>query len=140
MDDVVMMLFQMEELDAMNRKMQGKDKELAKLTERFSRTEADKDKLQDEVKRLKQAESWTRRSTTPPSLSPSSSMNDLVSSLIIVIWGSLNGRDSEQVSKRERDMVMKNSELSFRVRTLEDSIAQLRQEKSKLVSTAVYVQ
>ena len=39
----------------------------------------------------------------------------------------------EQVSKRERDMVMKNSELSFRVRTLEDNIAQLRQEKSKLV-------
>lgn len=32
---------------------------------------------------------------------------------------------------------MKNSELSFRVRTLEDAIAQLRQEKSKLVCIAV---
>ena len=30
-------------------------------------------------------------------------------------------------------MVMKNSELSFRVRTLEDNIAKLRQENSKLV-------
>lgn len=79
----VMVLFQMEELDAVNRKVQGKDKDLAKLTERLSRTEADRDKLQDEVKQLKQAESWTRRSTTPPSLSPSSSMNDLVSPLII---------------------------------------------------------
>lgn len=56
-----------------------KEKELAKLTERLSRTEADRDKLQDEVKKLKQAESWTRRSTSPPSLSPSSSMSDLVS-------------------------------------------------------------
>lgn len=71
----------MEELDAANRKMQSKDKELAKLTERLSRTEADREKLQDEVKRLKQAESWTRRSTSPPSLSPSSSINDLVSHL-----------------------------------------------------------
>ena len=76
---------QMEELDAINRKVQSKDKELAKLTERLSRTEADRDKLQDEVKRLKQADSWTRRSTTPPSLSPSSSMNDLVRPLLVII-------------------------------------------------------
>lgn len=40
-----------------------------------------------------------------------------------------------QVSKRERDMVMKNSELSFRVRTLEETISQLRKDKSKLVMT-----
>lgn len=32
---------------------------------------------------------------------------------------------------------MKNSELSFRVRTLEDGIAQLRQEKSKLVCMTI---
>ena len=38
-----------------------------------------------------------------------------------------------QVSKRERDMVMKNSELSFRVRTLEDNISLIRAEKAKLV-------
>ena len=38
-----------------------------------------------------------------------------------------------QVSKRERDMVLKNSELSFRVRTLEDAISKLKEEKSKLV-------
>ena len=80
----VVILFQMEELDAANRKLQNKDKELAKLTERLMRTEADKDKLQDEVKQLKQAESWTRRSSTPPSLSPSSSMNDLVRHLSII--------------------------------------------------------
>ena len=77
----------MEELEATNRKMTGKDKEVAKLTERLSRMEADRDRLQDEVKRLKQAESWTRRSVTPPSLSPSSSMNDLVRvrALLLVI-------------------------------------------------------
>ena len=38
-----------------------------------------------------------------------------------------------QVSKRERDMVMKNSELSFRVRTLEENISLIRAEKAKLV-------
>ena len=74
----VLLSLQMEELEATNRKMTSKDKELAKLTERLSRMEADRDRLQDEVKRLKQTESWTRRSATPPSLSPSSSMNDLV--------------------------------------------------------------
>ena len=78
MHESVFLSLQMEELEATNRKMAGKDKELAKLTERLSRMEADRDRLQDEVKRLKQAESWTRRSATPPSLSPSSSMNDLV--------------------------------------------------------------
>lgn len=72
-------LLQMEELEAMNRKISNKEREMAKLTEQLSRIEADRDKLQDEIKRLKQAESWTRRSGTPPSLSPSSSMNDLVS-------------------------------------------------------------
>ena len=74
----VFLSLKMEEFEAINRKMTSKDKELAKLTERLSRTEAERDRLQDEVKRLKQAESWTRRSATPPSLSPSSSMNDLV--------------------------------------------------------------
>lgn len=78
MHESVFLSLQMEELEATNRKMTAKDKELAKLTERLSRTEADKHRLQDEVKRLKQAESWTRRSSTPPSLSPSSSMSDLV--------------------------------------------------------------
>ena len=63
----------------MNRKLKDKQKEMAKLSDRLTRADADKDKLQDEIKHLKQAESWTRRSTTPPSLSPSSSMNDLVS-------------------------------------------------------------
>ena len=37
------------------------------------------------------------------------------------------------MSKRERDMVLKNSELSFRVRTLEETISQLKKDKSKLV-------
>ena len=69
----------MEELDALKRTLNKKDKELAKMASVQAKAEADKDKLQDEIKRLKQAESWTRRSTTPPSLSPSSSMNDLVS-------------------------------------------------------------
>ena len=78
----------MEELEAMKRALHKKDKELASMTAVQSRIEADKDKLQDEIKRLKQAESWTRRSTTPPSLSPSSSMNDLVSipSYVQDVW------------------------------------------------------
>lgn len=40
---------------------------------------------------------------------------------------------AKQVTKRERDMVIKNSELSFRVRTLEDGISELRKENSELV-------
>lgn len=42
-----------------------------------------------------------------------------------------------QVSKRERDMVMKNSELSFRVRKLEDDISKLRTHKNELVGMLI---
>lgn len=41
--------------------------------------QADKDKIEEELKRLKQAESWVRRSTSPtsPSLSPAASVEEL---------------------------------------------------------------
>lgn len=41
--------------------------------------QADKDKIEEELKRLKQAESWVRRSSSPtsPSLSPSASVEEL---------------------------------------------------------------
>jgi len=37
------------------------------------------------------------------------------------------------MSKRERDMAIKNSELSYRIRVLEDEGRKLRQTKGKLV-------
>ena len=180
--------------------------------------QADKDKIEEELKRLKKAESWVRRSTTPtsPSLSPSTSVEELTAVsgrdghveeivlknvLILKISVSklphlvqycgyrLNGYNgyvawyrvlcyfnyyvlyyyvsmtyprvfistavfdlsivtlyqhlllytclyvkvAKQVTKRERDMVIRNSELSFRVRTLEDGIGELRKDNAEMV-------
>ena len=38
-----------------------------------------------------------------------------------------------QITRRERDMAMRNSELSFRIRTLEDNITILKEQKHSLV-------
>ncbi len=81
---------------------------------------------------------WGRRSTTPtsPSLSPSASVEELsaVSNTHVWLLITLSSLQvSKQVSRRERDMVIRNSELSFRVRTLEGYVSDFRGENADLV-------
>ncbi|XP_064383629.1 early endosome antigen 1-like isoform X3 [Halichondria panicea] len=110
-----------DEVENHRRQMQSKEKELSQLAEKLSRTMADKDKLVEDMKRLKEPDMWGHRSTTPtsPSLSPSASVEEL-------------SAVSKQVSRRERDMVIRNSELSFRVRTLEGYVSDFRGENADL--------
>ena len=47
----------------------------------------------------------------------------------------LRRKDAQhEATVRERDMAMRNSELSFRIRTLEDMISRHKEEKQSLVS------
>lgn len=41
-------------------------------------------------------------------------------------------------SKHERDMAMRNSELSFRIRTLEDNLGIMKAHKKSLVSWTIH--
>jgi predicted RNase H-like nuclease (RuvC/YqgF family) len=76
---------QLEELTTMKRTLIAKDKELAQLTERLMFKQAQYDKLESELKRLRSSESWK-------SISPTSSASDLSSSvsytLIIKVFSS----------------------------------------------------
>ena len=64
------------ELNEVKRNISTKDKELALLTERLRIKEIEQDKLENEVKRLKSAESWR-------SISPTDSMDDLTSVMLV---------------------------------------------------------
>lgn len=68
------MLLQLDELASLNKALSAKDKELARLTERLLVKQDECDKLENEVKRLRNAESWK---TT----SPNSSTSDLSTSV-----------------------------------------------------------
>ena len=72
---------QLEELEAHKRTIAAKEKEIVQISERLSRTQASQEKLEEELKRMKLADSWSRRSrSASPALSPSNSTDDLVSS------------------------------------------------------------
>lgn len=65
---------QLEELNSAKKTILVKDKELAQLTERLLLKEEECYKLETEVRRLRNAESWK-------SISPSSSTSDLSTSV-----------------------------------------------------------
>ena len=72
---------QLEELEALKRQLRDKDRELAMQTERVGRGESQTERLEEDLRRMKHAESWSRRSSsaTPPrTLSPSNSTDELV--------------------------------------------------------------
>ncbi|CAI8014549.1 Janus kinase and microtubule-interacting protein 3 [Geodia barretti] len=110
---------QLEELSASQRERKEKDREISAHMERIRRLEADNDKLRDEVRTLRRAESWAKSSVTPPTLTPSTSVGDITS-------------PPRQYTPKERDMVLKNTELSFRVRQLEEKNSELERFKREL--------
>lgn len=65
---------QLEELEEGRRRLQQRDRDLSQLSERLSRAQADQEQTEEELKRMKKAESWSRRT---PTLSPSSSSDEL---------------------------------------------------------------
>jgi chromosome segregation ATPase len=111
---------QLEELSASQRERKEKDREISAHMERIRRLEADNDKLRDEVRTLRRAESWAKSSVTPPTLTPSTSVGDITS------------QPPRQYTPKERDMVLKNTELSFRVRQLEEKNSELERFKREL--------
>ena len=60
---------QLEELEEGRRKLQQRDRELSQLAESHSRVQADKERTEEELQRMKKGESWTRRSISPSSSS-----------------------------------------------------------------------
>ncbi len=80
----------MEELEEAKRRLVEKDRELGQQSERLSRLQADKDHLEEEVGRLRKAESWARASprAISPTLSPSTSTEELAQVRVSLCEGS----------------------------------------------------
>jgi hypothetical protein len=116
----------LEELSASQRELKEKDREISGHMERIRRLDADNDKLRDEVRTLRRAESWAKSSVTPPTLTPSTSVGDITS-------------PPRQYTPKERDMVLKNTELSFRVRQLEEKNSELERFKRELVGVVCII-
>ena len=74
------------ELEAVKREVKERERKLSSQSEQLYRLEADKDRLEEEVRRLRKAESWARAS---PTLTPSTSSGDLSS--VSVIYDSSEG-------------------------------------------------
>lgn len=110
---------QLEELEDARRQLGHKDQEMARLTEKLQRAQADRERAEEELKRMRKAESWSRASprATSPTIGPNDGSED---------------QPKQPYSKRERDMVIRNSELTFRVRQLEDKNESLGVENKVL--------
>ena len=142
---------QLEELEEGRRKLQQRDRELSQLAESHSRVQADKERTEEELQRMKKGESWTRRSISPSS--SSEEVNAVVSNCtqqfehvyaekyvlsppsLLPPPSSLlsTTQAAKQYSHRERDMVVRNSELSFHVRRLEERVGSLEKIRKDLV-------
>ena len=131
---------QLEELEDARRQLGHKDQEMARLTEKLQRAQADRERAEEELKRMRKAESWSRASprATSPTIGPNDGSEDQVTSsspaLFLVHVYLLTLQPKQPYSKRERDMVIRNSELTFRVRQLEDKNESLGVENKVLVS------
>ena len=70
---------QLEELEDARRRLAHKDQEMARLMEKLQRAQADRERAEEELKRMRKAESWARASprATSPTLSPNDSSEDL---------------------------------------------------------------
>ena len=136
---------QLEELEDARRRLGQKDQEMGRLTEKMQRAQADRERAEEDLKRMRQAESWARASprATSPTIGSSDSadvLKQVISSssfqLLVFHATVVSLQPKQPYSKRERDMLIRNSELTFRVRQLEEKIGSLGVENKQLVSGA----
>ena len=94
------------------------------LGEKLSRIESEKDRLQDDYDRMKQGESFLKISPRSPSVGIGDRSFDEVTAPTIAV---------KEYTEREKELILKNGELSFRLKELVKQHQALKQVKEDLV-------
>jgi hypothetical protein len=106
---------QMEEMKELQKKLSQKEKEFVALSEKTSRLEMEKDQLEDKLHTIKEAEAWEK-------MSPRNS-----------IQGEPFSPFGRRYSEQEKETLVRNSELSYLSRTLQEKNKALETERNEMV-------
>lgn len=102
----------------------SKKKEMILLGEKLSRVESERDKLQEDVERYKQGDSFLKMSAKSPSRGIGDKSFEEVTAATII---------PKVYSEHEKELILKNGELSFRLKEVEKQNQMLKEAKQNLV-------
>jgi len=94
------------------------------LGEKLSRIESERDGLQDDIQRYKQGDSFLKMTPKSPSLGIGDKSFEEVTAATIT---------PKVYSQHEKELILKNSELSFRLKEVEKQNQMLKEAKENLV-------
>jgi len=95
-----------------------------RLGEKLSRVESGKEQLQEDYDRMKQGESFLKVSPHSPSLGIGDRSFEEVTAPTIAV---------KEYTEREKELILKNGELSFRLKELGKQHQAMKEEKENLV-------
>ena len=115
---------QRDEIKNKDRLLASKNKEIIVLGEKLSRTQSERDKLQENVQRYKQGDSFHKMTPKSPSVGIGDKSFEEVTAPTIT---------PKVYSEHEKELILKNGELSFRVKEVEKQNQTLKEAKESLV-------
>jgi len=96
------------------------------LGEKLSRIESEKEQLQEDYSRMKQGESFLKISPHSPSVGIGDRSFEEVTAPTVAV---------KEYTEREKELILKNGELSFRLKELVKAHQALKEVKEDLVQT-----
>lgn len=117
--------FQREEIKHKDILLASKDKDIIVLGEKLSRLQCERDQLQDDVQRYKQGDSFFKMTPKSPRIGLGNKSFEEVTAATIT---------PKVYSEHEKELILKNGELSFRLKEVEKQNQTLKEAKENLVS------
>lgn len=121
---MILCSFQREEIKNKDQQLASKNKEIIMLGEKLSRLEGERDQLQDDVQRYKQGDSFLKMTPKSPSVGIGDKSFEEVTAATIT---------PKVYNEREKELIIKNGELSFRLKEVDKQNQMLKEAKEKLV-------
>ena len=113
-----------------DRQLAAKNKEVIVLGEKLSRMQSERDKLLEDVQRYKQGDSFYKMTPKSPSIGIGDKSFEEVTAATLA---------PKVYSEHEKELILKNGELSFRVKEVEKQNQMLKESKENLVGCSYQV-
>ena len=114
----------MEEIKNKNSLLASKEREIIVLGEKLSRVQCERDELQDNLQRYKQGDSFSKMTPKSPSKGIGNKSFEEVTAATIT---------PKEYTEHEKGLILKNGELSFRLKEVEKQNHVLKEAKGNLV-------
>ena len=112
-----------------DRLLTSKNKEIIMLGEKLSRVQSERDRLQENLQRYKQGDSFHKMSPKSPSMGIGNKSFEEVTAATVT---------PKAYSEHEKELILKNGELSFRLKEVEKQNQMLKEMKDNLVCYHLY--